>query len=181
MGGNATLKHFRDFVEIIAESFLEPNSGFIFVPPGESRDIVWGPVDYGFQFFKKHWISDKRIEGCGENDKNYFIHFEFKYSFTDKIKLCIHYETYPYMPQNKAICFPAWSTFLDYQKKFIKESHWLLEGKRDHSWELKTNIWQVAVSNFPSNSSIKQIRKWFEAHVRIAESIIDEVIEKVLK
>jgi hypothetical protein len=46
MGGNATLKHFRGFVEVIAESFLNPNSGFIFVSPGENRDIVWGPIDY---------------------------------------------------------------------------------------------------------------------------------------
>jgi hypothetical protein len=181
MGTDAPLERFRGVAGVLVESFLPPKGIFLFRAPGEEGGMVWKDQfqAYGFHILKKHWVTDRDIRNCGENDKNYFIHLDFKWSDgADEITLSIHHETYPYFSEKDlekmGIDLP--NSFIRLQEEFTDELHRRLRS----SWKPANRRLQKAFCRISADSTINEVKEWFEAQSRIGERLIDETIERVL-
>jgi hypothetical protein len=192
MGVNAPIERFNTVADVLVEPFFPPNGVFQYLPPGEAAQVPWVDKDphgdqyYGFHILKRHWATGIDINSCGEHDKNYFIQLQFRwYDGGSDIELLIYYITYRYLEKNSLDRLPISTHFFRLQTAFKDELHRklrLLPSSLDSASWKPTNrgTWQKAKCTIPADSTIRQIKEWFEAQSRTGERLIDETIESVL-
>jgi hypothetical protein len=164
----------RRFMEAATECVLEPKNDFVFRASSSNNRAG---RQYLYYIYKHHWVrGDLNIN---RNDVCHHIHIESNWLVgSDKIKLAVHYETNPYIPQK----------WFNESYNEIKDEYYAVRNRfkeefnkqiRNSKWKQRNYYLTIAECEISTKSSFKEIKEWYEKQTALAIAAVDETLKKI--
>lgn len=130
--------------------------------------------------YKDEW-KEKELEECSENDNCRFIHIEFSMEDnSEKIRLCIHYETYPYKTSNECkkmrknkVTKKVLSRYDKTREKFKKKIYSKIHSKE---WKKIGKCITLMETEIPRQTELYKMQQWAKENINLVYKVIQDSI-----